>query len=466
MDYEVVIVGAGPVGLFLAGELRLAGVSVAVLERRTARATYTKSLGTHARTLEVLAMRGLIEPFLRAGLKVPSWHFGFLERRIDFTTLDSPYPFVLSLPQERTEELLEEWALSLGATIVRGETVTGLAPDDNGVSVLTETGEWRAGWVVGADGATSAVRDAAGIAFPGTDSRVFSYLGDVVADHPPGPGFNVVNEHGSMMVAPIPGGLVRIAGYDPQDQQPGRRELGLDELREISARITGADFGLRDPKWLSRFGNATRVAETYRRGRVLLAGDAAHIHFPAGAVGLNLGVQDAMNLGWKLAAVVQRRAPEGLLDTYGAERRPWGEDVARHTLAQTALISATTPEGLALRGLLSDFLGQLPELSTLIARRLSAIDVHYPPGDPAAHPLTGTRVAELGDHLHEGRAALAMADPPPSVMDAAARAGFRVATEPIASARAAVIRPDGYVWWAGDDTAAVVPALTATGVTF
>ncbi|MFI5933818.1 FAD-dependent monooxygenase [Actinoplanes sp. NPDC051494] len=375
-------------------------------------------------------------PFLRAGLVVPSWHFGFLEQRIDFTGLDSPFPFVLSLPQQRTEELLEEWALSLGATIVRGETVTGLSQDDDGVRVLTDSGERRAAWVVGADGATSVVRRAAGIAFEGTGSRIFSYLGDVVADHPPGPGFTVVNENGSMMVAPIPGGLVRVAGYDPLDQEPGRRELGLDELREVSGRIAGADLGLRDPAWLTRFGNATRVAATYRRGRVLLAGDAAHIHFPAGGVGLNLGVQDAMNLGWKLAAVVQGRATEDLLDTYDAERRPWGADVARHILAQTALITATTPEGLALRALLSDLLGRLPDMSALIARRLSGLDVHYPPADPAAHPLTGTRVAELGDRLHAGRAVL-VTDGGPDV----------------------VVRPDGYIWWTGEGAP---PSLGAT----
>jgi 2-polyprenyl-6-methoxyphenol hydroxylase-like FAD-dependent oxidoreductase len=257
---DVLIVGAGPVGLLLAAELRLHGVRVVVLERRAGRSPITKGVAMHARTLELLAMRGLAGRFLDAGLRLPGWHFGFLERRVDFTTLDSPYPFVLSFPQERTEAVLEEHALEQGARIVRGEHAVSLTQDPDCVRVRTATAEYEAAWVVGADGAASFVRQAAGIDFPGTDATFYSYLGDVAADHPPAPGFNVVNEQGAMMVAPMPGGFFRIAGYDPRRQSAGRGALTLDELRETAGRIAGADFGLHSPRWMTQFDSATRVA--------------------------------------------------------------------------------------------------------------------------------------------------------------------------------------------------------------
>lgn len=419
----MVVVGAGPVGLMVAAELRLAGVDVVVLERLAEPAPHPKALGLHARTLEQLAMRGLAGPFLSGGARIPAWHFGFLSEKVDLTRLDSPYPFLLAFPQHRTEAILAGRARELGARIVRGEAVTGLAPTGVSVRVGTEGRSWEAGWVVGADGAGSTVRKAAGIGFPGTDADTWAYLGDVRADAAPEPGYGVQNEKGALIVAPLPDGLRRFTGFDPARQDPAHRGLTLDELEETVTRISGVDFGLRDPEWLTTFGNATRVAADYRRGRVLLAGDSAHMHFPAGGVGLNLGLQDAMNLGWKLAAVVQGRAPDALLDTYGAERRPWGEDVAEHTLAQTALITATNPTGQALRALLSGLVRTLPDLSLLLARRLSALDVHYPV--PGAHPLVGTRVAEAP--LADGR--------------------------PLVEGKT-VIRPDGYVWWAtdGDET--------------
>jgi 2-polyprenyl-6-methoxyphenol hydroxylase-like FAD-dependent oxidoreductase len=419
VNTEVIVVGAGPVGLMVAAELRLAGVDVVVLERLAEPSPHSKALGLHARTVEQLAMRGLAEPFLAGGVKVPAWHFGFLPQRLDLSRLATPYPFMLAFPQHRTEALLAERALELGARIVRGEAVTGLTQTGDGVRVETDRQTWEAGWVVGADGAGSTVRRAAGIGFPGTGADTWAYLGDLRADAPPAPGYGVQNEKGALIVAPLPGGLLRFTGFDPAHQGPDQGGLTVDELAETATRISGVEFGLRDPAWLTRFGNATRVAAGYRQGRVLLAGDSAHMHFPAGGVGLNLGLQDAMNLGWKLAAVVQGRAGSPLLDTYDAERRPWGEDVAEHTLAQTALITATDPTGQALRGLLSGLIGALPELSLMLARRLSALDVHYPV--PGANPLVGSRVAEAA--LPDGR--------------------------PLTAGRT-VIRPDGYVWWAAD----------------
>ncbi|WP_030434638.1 FAD-dependent monooxygenase, partial [Actinoplanes subtropicus] len=417
-ETEVIVAGAGPVGLMVAAELRLAGVDTVVLERAPEPSPHPKALGLHARTLEQLAMRGLIDPFLADGIRVPSWHFGFLPERLDLTRLDTAYPFLLAFPQNRTEALLQERALELGARIVRGEEVTGLTRTADGVRVETAVRAWQAGWVVGADGAGSTVRKAAGIGFPGTDGDTWAYLGDVRADAPPPAGYGVQNDKGALIVAPLPGGLLRFTGFDAERQDPAGRELTLDELRETTARISGQEFGLRDPVWLSRFTNATRVAADYRRGRVLLAGDAAHMHFPAGGVGLNLGLQDAMNLGWKLAAVVRGHAGEDLLDSYQTERRPWAEDVAEHTLAQTALITATTPAGQALRRLLSDLIRTQPELSLALARRLTALDVHYPA--PGKHPLVGTRVA--GVALLDGR---------PAVLGST------------------VVRPDGYVLEAG-----------------
>jgi 2-polyprenyl-6-methoxyphenol hydroxylase-like FAD-dependent oxidoreductase len=464
VDHDVIVVGAGPAGLFLAGELRLAGVDVAVLEQRPERGPHTKAMAVHARTVELLAMRGLAEPLLSDGVHLPVWHFGFLSTRIDFTGLDSPYPFVLSFPQNRTEAILEERAIGLGASVTRGERVTAVRQDNEGVRVRAASGVVRtAPWVVGADGASSAVRQSAGIEFPGIAPRFYSYLGDVIADDPPPPGFHVVNERGSMMVAPMPGGVYRIAGYDPARQDDDGREITLDELNGICVRVAGREFGIHDPRWLSRFDNTTRVAASYRRGRVLLAGDAAHMHFPAGGVGLNLGLQDAVNLGWKLAAVVQGRAKDDLLDTYDTERRPWGDDVARHTMAQTALITATTPEGLALRELVSGLVGEFPDVSGKIARRLSALDVAYPPADPAAHPLTGTRVAAAD--LRDARPVLLSPRPLPTAAITATRLGIRVATGPATM----IVRPDGYVWWATDDDDPDGPAsdaLEALGVTF
>jgi 2-polyprenyl-6-methoxyphenol hydroxylase-like FAD-dependent oxidoreductase len=469
-EAEVVIAGGGPVGLFLACELRLAGVGVVVIERRAERGPVTKGFAMHARTMELLAMRGIADVFLDGGVRVPGWQFGFLENRVDFTTLDSPYPFVLSFPQDRTEAILEERARSVGALVVRDRLVTGFEQDDHGVRVRTTGGDWHAQWLVGADGGASTVRQAAGIGFPGLDARFFAYAADVVADRPPPPGFNRVTEDGAMMVAPMPDGLVRIAGYDATDQKPGRREISMTDLEGIVARIAGTDFGVHDPKWLTRFGSTTRLADAYRKGRILLAGDAAHVHFPAGGVGLNLGLQDAMNLGWKLAAVVQGRAGEDLLETYGAERRPWGADVAQHTLAQTALITATTAEGLALRTLLSDLIVAVPEMSRALARRLAAVDVRYPAADPAAHPLTGARVPQLGGHLTDGRAVLVT--PPGSPMPAAAeRFGVRLVEGPVPGLEvtAALVRPDGYLWWADDDAGpdqAAWAALERAGVRF
>jgi 2-polyprenyl-6-methoxyphenol hydroxylase-like FAD-dependent oxidoreductase len=443
---QVIVVGAGPVGLWLAAELRLGGVGVTVLEARQERDPHSKALTIHPRTLEILAFRGVVDRFLAEGPRIPSGHFGGLHDRMDFSVLDTPFPFTLALPQARTEELLEEHALASGATVRRGHRVTGLTQDADAVTVTAEgpAGPYRleAAYVVGCDGTASAVRQAAGIDFPGTDTTVWGWLGDVVLDQPPAGIANMSGRHGGLMIVPLPGGVHRIVGSDPsgvRSDWPG--ELTLDELRAKVTRIAGTDHGMRDPQWLSRFGNATRQAARYRAGRVLLAGDAAHMHFPTGGVGLNVGVQDATNLGWKLAATLTGPAEGGLLDTYHAERHPVGADLLVSTRAQTAVMMAFTPEGQDLRALLSRLIATVPELSRELAERLSGLAVAYG-GPPGSHPLTGTRAPDL--RLAHGTLFTLLRPGRHVLLDLAAapHEGWP---------RAALVRPDGHVAWAGDD---------------
>ncbi|MVO88093.1 NAD(P)-binding protein [Streptomyces sp. p1417] len=461
-DRHVVIVGAGPVGLWLAAELRLGGVRVTVLEQRATPSPHSRALTLHPRTLEVLACRGVVEPFLAEGLRLPDGHFASLDNRLDFAVLDTPYPFTLAIPQARTEELLAEHAHAAGADIRRGHRVTALTEHASGVRVSV-TGpqgpyETEAAYVVGCDGTRSTVRDAAGIGFPGSDATVWGWLGDVVLAAPPArPVVSVATPRGGLMCVPLPGGVHRFVGHTPQDvRQDWPGELTFEELRAKVVRIVGEDFGMRDPRWLSRYGNAARQAETYRRGRVLLAGDAAHMHFPAGGVGLNVGVQDAANLGWKLAATVRGDAPEGLLDTYHLERHPVGAELLRATRAQTALMTAYSGDGVALRSLLSDTIATVPEFSRRLAEGLSGLGVAYP-ADGDAHPLTGRRApnlrlasgAELFGLLRAGRHVLldlaggAQADGPSDVIvhegpPTEVPAGW-------AGVDSVLIRPDGHV---------------------
>ncbi|WP_306214527.1 FAD-dependent monooxygenase [Actinoplanes sp. RD1] len=413
---DVVIVGAGPTGLWLAAELRLGGATVTVLEPRTERDPHSKALTIHPRTIEILDCRGLADTFLAAGVSVPNGHFAGLPDRMDFAVLDTPHPYTLVLPQARTEELLEDRARTLGATIRRGCRVTGLTED----GVELAGGEIvRARYVAGCDGTRSTIRSAAGIDFPGTGPTTWGWLGDVVLDSPPERGMlSVSGPHGGLMVVPMGGGIFRLVGTDPSADRPDwPGELRLDELRATVSLIAGTDFGMRDPVWLSRFGNATRQATAYRRGRVLLAGDAAHQHFPTGGVGMNVGIHDAHNLGWKLAAVVTGRADDTLLDSYHDERHPIGAALLEHTRAQTALMTACTPDGQALRTLLSRLIATTPELSRQLAERLSGLDVEY---------ATGRRVPNLGF-------------PDGSTLFERLRTGDPVKTE------AGLVRPDGHL---------------------
>jgi 2-polyprenyl-6-methoxyphenol hydroxylase and related FAD-dependent oxidoreductases len=473
---DVIVVGAGPTGLWLAAELRRAEVPVLVLDRAEAPDQRSRALTVHPRMIEMLAMRGMEKPFLDEGYTLPLGHFAQLDTWLDFRPLPTRHPYTLIFPQARTEELLQERAIELGARVRRGHAVTGLRQDGEAVelSVTGPEGPYavRARWVVGCDGAGSTVRQAAGIPFPGTDATVYGFLGDVRLDDPPPPDQRSVHTRdGALMFGALPGGYHRIVGIVPEQPDGPGTEPTLEELRAKVVRVLGRDLGMRDPKWLSRFGNATRQAETYRAGRVLLAGDAAHMHFPTGGVGLNLGVQDAMNLAWRLAAVVHGRAPEALLDGYHAERHPVAAALLESSKAQTALMTAFTPEGQALRALFARLLADHPALSLDLATRLTSLDVAYPPADPGAHPLTGARVPDLP--LRDGRTVFTLLHDarhvlldlgagagamPPAVagyaraLDATTYEGTLAGDAPAEwrAVGAVLIRPDGHVHWAAD----------------
>ncbi|MFD5511473.1 FAD-dependent monooxygenase [Streptomyces sp. NPDC127051] len=465
MDQHVVISGGGPTSLWLAAELRRGGVAVTVVEERTEIDQRSKALTIHPRTIEVLASRGAHRPFLDEGLRIPGGHFAMLEDRLDFRELDTPFPYTLALPQARTEELLEGQALALGARILRGHRVTGFTEQAESVTVRVQGPdgpyELGAAYVVGCDGSRSTVRTAAGIEFPGTPSTVLGWLGDVALDQPPRPGFCTLGPRGGLMVAPLPDGRYRVVGVSPDSlttEWPG--DLTMDELRGKVIAIAGGDFGMRDPEWLSRFGNATRLAAEYRRGRVLLAGDAAHQHFPAGGVGMNVGIQDAHNLGWKLAATLAGRAPDGLLDTYHSERHPVGARLLEHSRAQTALMTAFTPENLALRSFLSGMVADRPAFNRDLSERLTGLEVRYPSSDPSAHFLDGTRAPDLSfTGSDNGLFALLRTDAhvllalaPECGLAALERPGLVVHKAALhrspaawAQVTAALIRPDGHV---------------------
>lgn len=474
MAQQVVIVGAGPVGLWLAAELRYGGADVTVLEERTERDPNSKALTVHARTLELLDSRGVADPLLAEGMRVPSGHFAVLDSRLDFSGLDTPHPFTVALPQARTEQILEEHARGLGADIRRGVRVSGLEFSDDEVHVQLEDGEIiNAAWVVGCDGVHSTVRTAADIGFPGSPATCLGWLADVqLSEQPDPPIVSGWNGEGQLLGVPISKDLYRFVGIAREDVRtdwPG--DLTLDEVRAKIAAVTGQEWDLHSPVWLSRFGNAARQAERYRAGPVLLAGDAAHQHMPTGGVGMNVGIQDAANLGWKLAATVLGTAPEGLLDSYHAERHPVGGELLRSTQAQTALLTEFSPDGQQLRAMMSDLIFETPALAHNLAQRLSGLRVRYP-APQGAHPLVGARVPDLPLTDADG-VFTALRSGGFVLLDLAGTVGarkvpvHRVASiegrHEWASVGAALVRPDGYVAWAGE-TDGVPAALESAGL--
>ncbi len=374
--YEVIVVGAGPVGLWLACELKIAGIDVAVIERRMVRSTQSRALTIHGRSLEVFQLRGIADRFLCRGTPIPSGHYAALDTRLDFSSFGSRFPYTLFIPQVVTEALLEERALELSVTILRGITVTGIRDNGSQVIVSTDDSAFSCSYVVGADGARSIVRQQAVITYDGVAASNSLMLADVILGSPPAKSaISVTNQYGSVMIAPLGDGHHhRIVLVDPQRVHiPKTEPVTLKEITEGTARVVGENYHPRDPIWLSRFSDETRLAETYRQGRILLAGDAAHIHAPMGGQGMNVGLQDAMNLGWKLAAVVKGDAPDALLDSYNTERRPVGQALYTNTLAQAGLVTRFDPATLALRETLNDLL-KIPAVNRRLAGELSGFD--------------------------------------------------------------------------------------------
>jgi 2-polyprenyl-6-methoxyphenol hydroxylase-like FAD-dependent oxidoreductase len=485
MDADVVIAGGGPTGLMLAAELGLLGVDAVVLERLDGPSGESRAGGLHARTMEVLDQRGLLDPFLAEGRRLDGAHFSGLG--LDLSGFETRYPFLLVLLQRHVERLLADRVADLGVPVRRLTEVTGLTQDAGGVRVETSGGDvLHARWLVGCDGGRSTVRRLAGIGFPGTPASATSLLGDVELTAPPEDMiFQRRTEGGNYSVLCFEPGWFRVTTTEFNDGEAPQTPPDLDELRATFIRIAGTDFGMHSPRWISRYGDAARQADAYRAGRVLLAGDAAHIHYPAGGQGLNTGVQDAVNLAWKLATVVRGEAGPELLDTYCTERGPVAERVLQNTRAQIAL-SRSDAQTDALRDMMADLLA-LPEVDRQLGLMVTALDVRYPVDGPA-HPLLGLRVPDvelvteagptrLFTLLHAGRpvfldlgggGAEVVADGWAGRVDVVtARTDRPVWTVPVAGAveapRALLVRPDGHIAWVGTGTPDVAALRGALG---
>jgi len=411
LDAEVLVVGAGPVGLWLAAELCAAGIGAMVVEAREERVSWSRGFVVHPRTLEILDSRDAVAPLLASGKRLPSWHYAMGTRRLDFTRLPSAFPYLVIQPQALTEELLEAHLGRCGGEVLRRRRVTGLTqhPDHVAVRVRQDDGpeyELTAGFVVGCDGARSTVRQAAGIGFPGNPDTMLSPSALVeLADPPPPDRLIQTHEQGLFFAIALPDGRFVVSTIDHAEMGVTDRRWTGEMVRDSLRRITGSDFGMRTAERVATLGNSAKQAERYRDGRVLLAGDAAHVHFPMGGQGMNLGIQDAHNLAWRLTAVVRARradptASDALLDGYETERRPAGERVLEDVRAQMALVAATGADGAALRGRFEALLGEHAEVNLQYARRLAGLEVRYPVdavsgADGAADPRLGARVPDL-----------------------------------------------------------------------
>ncbi|MFE2013377.1 rifampin monooxygenase [Streptomyces sp. NPDC059491] len=461
---DVIVVGGGPTGLMLAGELRLADVSVVVLERLAERTEQSRGQGLHARSVEIMDQRGLLDRFLAVSEKfrVGGLYGGVAKPWPE--GLDTAHDYGLATPQPVTERLLNEYALEVGADVRRGREVVGLAQDGDGVTVeLADGTSLRSRYVVGCDGGRSAVRKLIGVGFPGEPARVETLLGEIEVTADAETVAAVVAEVRKTQLrfglAPIGDGVYRVVAPADGVAEDRTAPPTLEEFRQQLRAVAGTDFGAHSPRWLSRFGDATRQAERYRVGRVLLAGDAAHIHPPTGGQGLNLGVQDAFNLGWKLAAEVKGRAPEGLLDSYHAERHPVGAAVLDNTRAQITLLG-TDPGAAALRGLFTRLM-DFDEVNRYVTGLITAVDVRYDLGE--GHDLLGRRLRDLDlkegrlyELLRRGRGLLLDRTGGLSVEGWADRVdrvalGEEDAADVILDVPALLLRPDGHVAWVGDD---------------
>lgn len=489
-ERAVVIVGAGPTGLMLAGELALAGVDVAIVERRANQELAgSRAGGLHSRTIEVLAQRGIADRFLAEGqvAQVAS----FAGTTLDISDFPTRHPYGLGLWQNRIERILAGWVDELSVPIYRSREVIGVAQDDVGVNVRLSDGDvFHGQYLVGCDGGRSVVRKTAGISFPGLDPSTSSLIAEVEMEDEPEFGIHRnpfgIHSFGRKQYE-IRDGKVVFADEGPVRVMVTERHVGaateptLRDLSEALIAVCGTDYGAHNPTWISRFTDMTRQAAEYRKGRVLLAGDAAHVHAPDGGQGLNTGIQDAVNLGWKLAQVINGASSERILDTYHTERHPVAARVLRNTMA---LVALRRPDARveAVRDVVSELL-EMEEPRKRFAAMMSGLDVHYELG--GEHPLVGRRMPDLDVVATDGvlRVFTLLHDARPVLLNLAGPISFDIspwedrvtsidakydgvwqlpALGPVSPPNAVLIRPDGYVAWVGDgmDREGLCDALT------
>ena len=475
-EHAVVIAGGGPTGLMLAGELALAGVDVAIVERRPNQELDSpRARGLLTRSIEVLDQRGIADRFISQGQKHPVSMFTGARFMSDIPTRHN---YVLALFQRHIERILAEWVLELKVPIHYGSEVTDFAQNDNGIDVMLSDGNsFRSQYLVGCDGGRSTIRKTAGIDFPGWDATTSWLMAEAEMAQEPKWGFHE-DARGKHAIGKGEGGLVGVVLMEAQVGLEGTPTLR--DISEALIAVYGTDYGIHSPRWITRFTDMARQAAAYRAGRVLLAGDAAHVHSPVGGQGLNTGVQDAVNLGWKLAQVIKRISPEGLLDTYHAERHPVAARVIRNNMAQVVL-ARTDDRTRALREMMNEIL-VLDEPSRRLTAMMSGLDIHYDMGE--GHPLLGRRMPDLDlvtpngpqwvyTLMHEAQPVLLNLGEPGSFdisswrdrvrqVDATYDGPWELpAIGAVTAPTAVLIRPDGYVAWVGEQSqAGLVDALT------
>src|SRR5829696_5309993 len=475
-EHAVVIAGGGPTGLMLAAELALAGVDVAIVERRASQdLAGSRAGGLHSRTIEVLDQRGIADRFLSQGQVAQVAGFSWIP--LDISDFPTWHYYGLGLWQTHIERILAGWVGELAVPIYRGREVTGFAQDDTGVEVSDGRSVWAED-LGGCDGGRSLIRKAAGIEFPGWDSSTSNLIAEVEMAEEPEWGIRR-DDKGIHSLSRLEDGPVRVLVTEQHVGQTS--EPTLRDLSEALIAVFGTDYGIHSPTWISRFTDITRQAGSYRDRRVLLAGDAAHVHYPAGGQGLNTGVQDAVNLGWKLAQVVNETSPESLLDTYHAERHQVGARVLQNTMAQTALMGSGARID-ALRDTMSELLS-MDEPRKRLAAMMSGLDIHYDLGE--GHPLLGRRLPDLDLVTANGplRVFTLLHDARPVLLNLGEPGGLDITPWAdrvrlidaeyvgkwelpvfggVTAPTAVLIRPDGYVAWVGDGTDLGLPEALST----